>query len=274
MQKITHSADRLVDMSMGKLSPQESLDLFVEIERSEEQSKRLDVVAQIVDLAVSPGDDNVLRFSPLHRGSLLNRLAWRIGETFERRPLLYPLAGLFLLAFAALCVAFANSLWVSPYEGLTGIDRTAFAWQVRGGEEEDIGLAYRDFTRGEYGRSAEHLERYLRFHPNDELGDYVHYSLGAVYLLDARHTFFSLFPRYDANRVERGLSNLLMAANSTSNERLREESLILSAKGYLMLDRPADAIAKLRLVVSVNGERASEARQIIERLHTITGDGQ
>jgi hypothetical protein len=48
----------------------------------------------------------------------------------------------------------------------------------------------------------------------------------------------------------------------------------LSAKGYLMLDRPADAIAKLRLVVSVNGERASEARQIIERLHTITGDGQ
>jgi hypothetical protein len=61
-----------------------------------------------------------------------------------------------------------------------------------------------------------------------------------------------------------------VAIATTSNRRLLEESRYLVAKGFLMLNRPAEAIAQLDTLRSLNGPRSEEAMQMIERIHALT----
>jgi hypothetical protein len=273
MQKTSIDTSKLVDLATGKLPPEEGLLAFEEIERRKDQSESLELSVQLVNLA-SARTGNVFRDPVPEKTSVWLRIVWRMEEICERKPMLYPLGAFCLLAIAASCVAISNQILTSPFEELTTIDRTSFAWRVRGGDEEDIGEAYRYFIDGEYQRSAEHLERYLRTHQENGLSDYVHFSLGTVYLLDARHTILSLFPRYHGGTVNRALSHLRLASDSRTNRRLREESLMLSAKGYLMLSEPDSAIVEYRRVAEMEGDRSTEARQLIERLNAIKGGGR
>jgi tetratricopeptide (TPR) repeat protein len=153
---------------------------------------------------------------------------------------------------------------------LTNIDRTAFTWNARGTDNSDIAGAYFCFTNGDYAKSLTLLDRYLRLEPRGDLVPYVHYTAGAVSLIASKQSYLTIFQTHNGTRVSEALQHLSLAIGQTSNRRLLEESRLLRAKAYLLLQRPYDAIADLDTVRSLSGPRSEEAMQMIERIHALT----
>jgi len=260
----------IIDMAHGRLTPGESLRLFDEIENDPTASAELDLVADLMNVAAET-NGNVFRERDRARAPLWKRLAWRIREKCDERPVLYPVGSLAVAMLALAMILGANALWSNKYEELLGIDRTAFEWSVRGEGDEDVSTAYHYFTNGEYTQALESLQRYLRIHPDGELTAYVHYSTGSICLLSAKRNVLSLFTKYDPESVNTGLDHLGKATAQSNNPRLVEESLFLRAKGFLMLGREEDAIAELRRLHTLKGPKTNEARQVIERINALNG---
>jgi tetratricopeptide (TPR) repeat protein len=258
----------IIDFAYGRLSPSESLEVLDSIERDPRASKELDLVVDLMNEAADP-DSAVFALPVSVRRPFLTRWIRSFDEAIRNHPFLYPASAFGSLVVALSIVIGINLMSSSRLDELTGIDRTAFTWNARGTDNSDIAGAYVCFTNGEYEKSLSLLDRYLRLEPRGELAPYVHYTAGAVCLISSRRNYFSLFQTHDADRVSNALQHLSRAIDETSNRRLLEESRFLRAKGYLMLDRPARAIAELDTVRSLNGPRSEEAMQMIERIHAL-----
>jgi hypothetical protein len=259
----------IIDFAHGRLSPSESLGLLESIEMDPRASEELDLVVDLMNEAADP--DSVLFVAPATpQRPFLVRAMRAVIEGLRNHPFLYPV-GAFGCLVATLGIVIGISLLSSNRFGeLTGIDRTAFTWNARGTDNSDIAGAYICFTNGDYEKSLSLLDRYLRGEPHGELAPYVDYTAGAVCLIASRHNYLNVFETRDAKRVEEALQYLSLAITRSSNPRLLEESRFLRAKGFLMLNRPADAIAELETVRSLGGPRCDEAKQIIERIHALT----
>jgi len=260
----------IIDFALGRLTSAESLGLLESIEKDPRASDELDLVVDLMNEAADPRS-SVFRTSVVYRESFLPRIARSISETIRSHPFLYP-AGAFGSFVAALGVlACLNLISGNPLNVLTGIDGTAFSWNARGGaDNSDIAGAYVCFTHGEYSKSLSLLDRHIRLQPNDDLAPYVHYSAGAVCLIASKRNYFALFQTYDAALISEALQHLSLAMSRSTNRRLLEESRFLRAKGFLMLNKPFEAIAVLDTVRSLNGPRSDEAMQMIERIHALT----
>jgi hypothetical protein len=259
----------IIDFAHGRLSPSESLEVLDSIERDPRASKELDLVVDLMNEAADP--DSAVFAPPLPaRKPFLTRVIRSFAGAFRNHPFLHP-AGAFGSLVVTLCIVIGINLMSSnKLDELTGIDRTAFTWNARGTDNSDIAGAYVFFTNGEYEKSLTLLDRYLRLEPRGELAPYVHYTAGAVSLISSKRNHFSLFQTHDALLISNALEHLSRAISGTSNRRLLEESRFLRAKGYLMLYRPAEAIAELDTVRTLNGPRSEEAMQMIERIHALT----
>ena len=262
----------LVDLAMGRLSPEDSLKAFEELERTHDVSKDLDVIVDLIHLASDPRE-NVFSSSDRLRSPWWRFVALWIRERSAIHPILYPsgiVAG-FLIALALLLAIFIPK--GNRYEELLGIDRTVFEWNIRGVGDRDVAIGYHFFTEGEYSKCILHLERYIRTHAVSEIGGYIHYSLGSVYLLSSRKSNLPHMTTYDGARIRSGLAELEISGLQTSSPRLREESRFLRSKGYLMLELADSAIAELDSVFVMNGVRKSEASQMIDRIRSLDSKG-
>ena len=271
--KGTGSTDSLVDLALGRLSAEESLQKFVALEKDRAASARLETIVDLMFLA-SEKQDNIFEGRNQAKTPRWSLMLWKLEEFFRMRPVLYPLVGLLLLLIGLGVTFLYTSMERNRYEELVGIDRTAFEWNVRGAGNDDIETSYRLFSQGKYSESATRLERYLRTHPQDESGWYVHYCLGSVHLISAKTTYLSLITSYDATKVRRGLTELELSARGTNNMRLEEESRLLMSKGLLILGLADSAIAELQSIHRLNGQRKSEALQMIDRIKSISGGAE
>jgi hypothetical protein len=259
----------IVDFAHGRLTPAESLGLLESIEKDPQASRDLDLV---VDLMNEAGDvDSTLFIAPAAQDDhLLARLTHFLIERTRNHPVLFPVGAFGCLAAAMVLVMTINLMSASRLDELTGIDRTAFTWNARGTDNSDIAGAYICFTSGDYSKSLTLLERYLHQDPRGELVPFVHYTAGAVSLMASRRTYVSLFRSHDSRLVVDALQHFNVAIGTTSNRRLQEESRYLAAKGFLMLNRPSEAIAQLDTLRLLGGPRSEEAMQMIERIHALT----
>lgn len=259
----------IIDFAQGRLTPAESLGLLESIERDPRASRELDLVVDLMNEASDP-QTHLFSGRSFSRGRFLSRPIRTLIDDFRIHPFLYPAGALGFLVLAFVILVGVYRLSANKFDELTSIDRTAFTWNARGTDNSDIAGAYICFTNGQYDKSIALLERYLRREPGGELTPFVHYSAGAVCLIDSRQNPFMLFQTHDEARIAEGLQHLSLALGSTSNRRLLEESRLLRAKGLLMLQKPREAIAELDTARSLNGPRSEEAIQMIERIHALT----
>lgn len=259
----------IIDFALGKFTPAESLGLLESIEKDPRASEELDLVVDLMNEAADP-QSSVFKSPVVYQKSFFARIVGIFVEKIRNHPFLYP-AGAFGSLVAALgVIAFVNLISGNRLDELTGIDRTAFSWNARGADNSDITGAYVAFTHGEYSKSLALLDRHIRLEPDDDLAPYVHYTAGAVCLIASKRNYFALFKTNDALLVSEALHHLSSAIGRSTNKRLLEESRFLRAKGFLMINKPTEAIAELDTVRSFNGPRCDEAMQMIERIHAIT----
>jgi hypothetical protein len=259
----------IVDFAHGRLTPEESLGLLNSIEDDPRASEELDLVVDLMNEAADP--QSKLFAAPVFRQEpFFVRTLRAIAGGFRTHPFLYPAGAFGSLAAALLVVISTNMLSTGKLDELTNIDRTAFTWNARGTDNSDIAGAYFCFTNGDYAKSLTLLDRYLRLEPRGDLVPYVHYTAGAVSLIASKQSYLTIFQTHNGTRVSEALQHLSLAIGQTSNRRLLEESRLLRAKAYLLLQRPYDAIADLDTVRSLSGPRSEEAMQMIERIHALT----
>jgi hypothetical protein len=94
----------------------------------------------------------------------------------------------------------------------------------------------------------------------------VHYSAGAICLKSARSTILTFLPAYNEEQVMKGLAHLRHASLTAPSQDLRDQSRFLRAKGFLMLQQDAEAIAELDSVIDSGSGRSAEATLFVERI--------
>jgi tetratricopeptide (TPR) repeat protein len=260
----------IVDFATGKLSPEESLKVLEYVERNPDASKDLDVASGLLNVVALQGkevfesaDERVVR------KSALREFIDRFEDAFRSRAIRYGVLGFAALFIAVIGLVVASRMMTSRYYDLTGIDGLTFEDVVRSPEEVDFARAQQLFAEQRYDETIDDLERFLRAFPHSELADYAHYAIGAVNLLASRRSIAWLFPSFEEQRVMQGLAHLEISARTSPNRRIVEESHWLRAKGFLMLDRPAEALAELTRVELLGGARKKDADQLIAAINRI-----
>ena len=249
---------RMSDLVLGKLSPEESLRLLEEIERDPVASEELEARTRLLAQVRSGGE---FLFSPV-RSTAGRSLRWvrRLWSDGFLSPRLIGAAILVVIALLPL----TSALTRGPYVDIARVEAPRYESLLRSVGESDIALAIRLLRTGRSHESLLLLERFCRAYPESDMRQYAHYLAGAVYLVDARRAFLGMFASYDAASVQAGLAHLDEALRLSESPRLVEESHWLRAKALLMLERPDDAIAELRVVCSLEGVRAEDAASLME----------
>jgi tetratricopeptide (TPR) repeat protein len=177
------------------------------------------------------------------------------------------------LALAGI-LGISSRVVTSKYYPLTVIDRVALEPTTRGQVDEEYDRACGLVALGKYTEAIRAFERFIRAYPGDDLRYLAEYSAGATYLLLAHRSIGPFFPSYDVETVIRGLGHLQRAAEASGNRRIVEEAHWLRAKGFLMMDEPAGAVAELRIVESMHGSKKDDATGLLKSLVEIDGDNR
>src|SRR5512140_971921 len=155
--------DRIIDFAAGRLSREEALALFDQIERDEQASKDLEMITATMDLLDKEGDSlsaqRVAR--PPAVSSQIRALISSLFAKFRAHPVLSGVAG-FTFVFAALMIMIPPS---SPYGTLASLHDVDFGATVRGVESEDFEAACGLYREGKYEEAIKLFERYIRAFP-------------------------------------------------------------------------------------------------------------
>lgn len=267
--------NQVTDFALGKLTPQESLRVLDLLDGDAEASRHLDFVSDIVRVGAEYGEE--IFESRLAPAGYWGRL-WFVTTRWLRsamtsrwwiRPAFASALSIVLLMGTLEIVSHAVT---SRYYQLTTIDRLALEPTTRGQVDAEYDGACRLVAQGRYTDAIRAFERFIRAYPGDDLRYLAQYSAGATYLLSAHRSIGPFFPSYDVETVIRGLGHLQRAADNSGNRRINEEAHWLRAKGFLMMDAPASAIAELRLVVRLNGPKKDDAAELLNALAAIDGE--
>jgi len=251
----------LTDLVLGKLSPEESLRMLREIEHDPQASQELEARTRLLahvregGEALFAGRNAVAGTSPLAQA----RRWWASC----------PVAGYAIGAAVVLLIALVpvvNVLTKGPLVDLARVGYPQYEAVLRSAGDSDIGLAVRMLRGGHPQESLLLLERFCRAYPENDMREYAHYLAGAIYLSDAQESLLGMFVSYDLSRVRAGMTHLGEALRFSGNPRLTEESHWLRAKGFLMLERPAEALAELETVRRLDGARANDAAQLMGKI--------
>ena len=254
---------RISDLVLGRLSPEDSLRLLEEIERDPEASQELEARARLL-AHVKGGGEVLFAGRDFARGR-------SIATKARRRWLSQPAGGYALAAAVVVLIVLlptASYLTRGPFVEMARVDRPQYEAVLRSEGDSDIDLAVRMLRGGHLKESLLLLERFCRAYPENSLREYAHYLAGAIYLSDARESLAGMFVTYDSVRVHAGLFHLEEALRFSGNPRLTEESHWLRAKGYLMLERPAEALSALEIVLRLKGLRSADAADLTKKIQS------
>lgn len=122
----------------------------------------------------------------------------------------------------------------------------------------------------DYESAIKFLSNDIQNNDEDEDIFYSYFILGIVYLESAESNFLGLFPKYNKNAVESGISNLKMSIRKNKSKRAKQiifDSYYLMGKAYLMLDNVSEARQYFLFVANSNASKAEEAKEILSYLH-------
>jgi len=243
--------DKLIAFARGKLSREESEHVLAAIEADEALSRELEEILQLIRATEELEDEKKNADGRLTIGEPILKYILRIAAV------LVVLLGASVLA---------SELTKGRYHDLARVDRVDFGVRWRGDAEEQIEWARREFVGGDRDAAIRELERIVQLRPAGESMSVVHLMAGQMLLTTAEESVCGLFPRYDRQRVTRGMDHLAFAAQSTNN-RVAEEAHWFRLKGFLMLDKPEEAKKEGEEVMRRHGEYENQTVILLDEIH-------
>ena len=253
----------LVEFALGKLTPEESLRVLDAVEGDPGLSAQLEEIALVVRGVDRDGEElfgGGRRDRNLSRGVVVRDSGWR-----------YLIRSAALLALVIGLSVVISVLSAGRYDDLTALGPIELDVQFRGVDAEDLARAHAAHTDGENREALVHLDCFLRMNPYGESADFARVLSGSIRIEDAQSSVFGLFRRFDEEQIMLGLRDLLPVVARSENPRLIEEANWIVSKGYLMLDRPGEAVERLHRVVVVGGSRVQGAAELLEQINRRSG---
>jgi len=260
----------LVEFAHGRLSIDESLEILDRLEQNPELSMDLDLIVHLLNAAADSQSDLFMADSKTHK-SLFYTIKMELASNARRRILLGASLVLALLFFLVAKLELPNLHLPNKFDEFTTINRATFDWNVRGGNgSSDLVTAYQLFADGKFEKSIDLLNRCAKSNSHNKIAAYAHYEAGAIYLLAARRSLFSVLATQDDDLINDGLQHLSMAIYLGSDRSLLEETYLLKAKAFLMLVKTDSALIQLDSLRVLNGIHKAEANAVIKRIHSLT----
>jgi hypothetical protein len=254
------------DLALGKVAPEEALRMLTAIENDPEASKELDMQVELLNLVSTEGKEVFEPESaPRPSGAFRlwsNRLAFRLPS----RKWLVPAGALAAAVVLWLGLAAISSWTRPPDDRLAQIGEEDLEFRTRGNIRDGLAEVPALISERRFDDVVRISERFTRAYPKSDLNGFAHYSAGLAYLASARRSTLGLFPTFDEGRVERALAHLTPVLADTLHTGLTEDAMWLQAKGYLMLRDPESARGTLSRLVAMNGRRAKEALEMLQRM--------
>ncbi len=181
----------------------------------------------------------------------------------------YSLASVFMIGVIYFILFFISSRSLTPIQKLaSNYDRTE-NYVTRGRATDEFQKSMIALENNNYKRTIDFLEQDIKNNFKDETIFYSYYILGLVYLEDSYADFLNLFPSYNKEKVNRAISNLkeCITRNSSGEfPNVNYDACYFIGKGYLMLNDKDHAVHYLELVITNNGSKSEEAKQILDEL--------
>ncbi len=120
-----------------------------------------------------------------------------------------------------------------------------------------------------YNQTIEYLNDDIKANPKDETIFYSYYILGLTYLETAPKSFIGLFPSFNQDKVEDGISNLeksIKLNDSGRYENINLDSYFYLGKASLMKNDKESAKKYFNIVVEKHGSKMSESKSLLNEL--------
>jgi len=244
----------LVDFAMGKLSSEQSLEVLRELETSDEKSKELEIILEILDTK-----DPHRR--PQRDEDRPSRSANRLLR--ERIPIFAITMRSAAVVFLAIGIAFIAREVSKPMSlDLVKVCVDDMDVRTRSGNSRIAGIAYGLLLDGRNERAMELLDWCVKAFPDGEEGAHAHLLRGGTLLMQADRYRMGFFSHFDTVLVMKGLDELRLVAHLSSRRHIQECALFLEIKGNLMIGNQERAVEHLGKLERMGGIRNLEARKL------------
>jgi tetratricopeptide (TPR) repeat protein len=262
------------DLVLGNLSPEESLRVLDMVEKDPELSHELELAASLVNIAAEDGKELFGKPVTLsHDAAPLYRAVNRRLSSHAVHAWMYVRYTLAAVVLIGVLLPVVSHFMTDPYVALSTLSDSVDMERLRTTGEQELARLYEEPISGNDEETIRFLERYLRRHPHNKVTGYVRLSLGEQYLRSARTSILTLFPRFDAPKVNRALHQFDQIIESGGNDRLVEEAYWLRAKAALMVGRPHSAISDLQELLRLKGRLSHQAEELIGKItNTMTSE--
>ncbi|MDP4190454.1 MAG: hypothetical protein Q8858_02775 [Bacteroidota bacterium] len=182
--------------------------------------------------------------------------------------LIISLLGVLIILYFVLFQAFSS--FIPKYKKYASLDKSVDFYLTGERASNEFQKSMLAIQNRDYESAINSLKRDIQNNNEDEDIFYSYFILGTIYLESAKTSFLGLFPRYNKNAIESGISNLKMSIRKNKTMRAKEinfDSYYLIGKAYLMLDNISEARKYFLFVVDSNSSKAEEAKEILSHLH-------
>ncbi len=238
--------------------------MIQEIERDPEASQEFERIVRLARFMDEHGTELVRQKESIRDGSRLRTVRPPVFFSMARGARALGVAIVLLSVFVL-----AGTLMSNKYYRLTDPGHQEPASNVRGQGIEDLAVARRSYSAGSYGEAIRMLERYLRAFPDGGARDYAHLLAGRSWLAASRMSVLGLFRRCDREGSLRAMEHLDAAIALSTNERILDESHLLRAKGFLMLEESGAAVRELLPLERGRSPSSDDARALILQIKQI-----
>ncbi|RPH72117.1 hypothetical protein EHM76_05950 [bacterium] len=176
-----------------------------------------------------------------------------------------------LIAIAAFIylIAFSLSEFTTPAAYKYAFKINEEYYVTRGRATDEFQRSTAAFEEKNYEKAISSLEKDITAHPDDATIFYSYYILGITYLQASGKDYLGLFPSYDTEMVNKGITylNSSLEKNSSGNfENITFDIYYQLGRAHLMLNNIDSARHFFSLVIEKKGSRMLEAEEILKGL--------
>jgi hypothetical protein len=244
----------LVDLALGKLTPEQSLEVIDKLEQDPFKSSELELIINILASAEALPAIEDSRNNP-KRGYPSGVRERRSDFTLAMRS---AAAIVLLLGSVFLSGEFSEA----PYASLIRVCAEDMDVRTRGESAEIVEIAYALVLEGDNVRATELVNWCLNAFPEGEESAQAHLLKGGMLLMASKRSVLGFFSHYDTVLAARGLSELHLAFGQTNQRRLKECALWLGVKGNLMVGNKSAALNQIETLELIGGTRQADARRM------------
>ncbi len=181
----------------------------------------------------------------------------------------YIFVSLLLAAFAYGGMFIYSQLFTSSNYSIAALKNNDEFYVTRGRGTEYFQKSLTALDNKNYSKTIDYLKEDIKANPRDETIFYSYYILGLTYLETAPKSFIGLFPDFNQEKVEAGLSNLeksIQLNNSGKYQNINLDSYFYLGKASLMKNDKDSAKKYFNLVIEKHGSKMNEAKTLLDAL--------